>query len=66
MPWRAASLASIASSPSAISTPVGLQGELMIMPRVRAVTAARMLSERIGKAVFAVRSVRKQASHPRA
>ena len=40
MPRRAASCATIARSSSEMSAPVGLHGELMMMPRVLGVTAS--------------------------
>ena len=40
--WRAAAAAIFASSDSAIRAPVGLHGELTMMPRVRGVTACRI------------------------
>ena len=49
MPRRAASSAIAASAASSISAPVGLPGELMMMPRVRGVIAARNVSARSRK-----------------
>jgi hypothetical protein len=42
MPCFAAASPIVLSSDSATSAPVGLPGELMMMPRVRGVTAARI------------------------
>ena len=44
MSRRAASFAIVSSSASAITAPVGLSGELRMMPRVRGVMAARIVS----------------------
>ncbi len=49
MSRRAASSAIAAISDSAISAPVGLHGELMMMPRVRGVTPSRIVFARIAK-----------------
>ncbi len=49
MPRRAASCATAARSSSEMRAPVGLHGELMMMPRVRGVTASRIVRERIAK-----------------
>ena len=53
-PRRAASLAIASSSASEISAPVGLPGELMMMPRVRGVTAPRIASAVQREAVLGV------------
>ena len=56
MPRRAASSATGSRSASVISAPVGLPGELMMMPRVRGVMARE---DRLGaqaEAVFGVRA----------
>ena len=44
MPRRAASFAMASSSPSEMIAPVGLSGELRMIPRVRGVNAARIVS----------------------
>ena len=46
---RAAASAMAPSSDSAISAPVGLAGELMMIPRVRGVTASRIVRARMAK-----------------
>ena len=56
MPRRAASLAIASSSPSEISAPVGLAGELMMMPRVRGVNAASRSSAVSAKPSSALRA----------
>ena len=49
MPRRAAWSATAAMSASEISAPVGLPGELITTPRVRGVSAARIVSARSRK-----------------